>query len=96
MGVIKSVKLKLQPMVQEDSFSYFIVSDLIKSACLGIFRGKLRGEESAVFKAKRWSPAGESSSDTSSPIATNRKCWQELLSLVLICMHGNLFHLKEY
>lgn len=21
-------------------------------------------------------------------------CWQELLSLVLICMHGNLFHLK--
>lgn len=24
------------------------------------------------------------------------KCWRELLSLVLICMHDNLFHLKEY
>ena len=35
-------------------------------------------------------------SDTSSWIATNRKrCW-ELLSPVVICMHDNRFHLKEY
>lgn len=101
VGVRKSMKLKLQMMAQRDSFSYLIVLSLIKWTRLAWeFSEKTirRGKHSfkANCAAKLQSPAGESNSDTSLWIATNRKCWQELLSLVLICMHGNLFHLKEY
>ena len=44
-----------------------------------------------ICGAKFWGPPGQSHSST----ASNRKCWRELLSLVLICMRRNLFHLKR-